>query len=99
MILDVALWPVVKKAIQYTGDNVDELVSFSKCSVLKKDVHDGSLSVIFKDEVDHIRVTDWVILNQVNGFYVKQDFEFRNTYYICNEKNDNEIWYDEKFDR
>ena len=99
MLLDVAARPIVKKALQYTGENFDELVNFTKCKVLNKSNHDGNLTVDFNGEIEGIRITDWIILNPVTGFHVTPDFKFRNIYYICEEKRDNEIWYDEKFDR
>lgn len=96
MILNVAIKPIVKKALQYTGKNLGELVEFTKCKVLPFG-DESYITVEIKGKILGISLGNWVLKNPLGEYHVLPDDQFRNIYYTCEEKKENEIWSDADF--
>lgn len=96
MILNVAIKPIVKKALQYTGKNIGELVEFTKCKVLSSG-DESYITVDIEGSVLVILTGYWVLKNQFGEYHVLPNDQFRNIYYVCEEKKENEIWSDADF--
>lgn len=82
--------------MQYSGKNLGELVEFTKCKILSSG-DESYITIEIANKILGIRTGYWVLKNQFGEYHVLPNDQFRNIYYVCEEKKENEIWSDADF--